>query len=228
MTIGALVYNEQEKILVPNTRIKTWHDSGLRLTTPKGVHPRPQGSTVSQIVLHWTSSEREGEEGAKRFVESMNSRKDAGAHILITNEGTVWQLADLVTELTSHVGHKIVKKQSIGIEVSNYGWLKKGRRMPSLGAAREQYKALTNGWRPLMANFYPAQQDAINAICLAMCEALDIPKNVLLSPFRVRSGRELRSFKGIIGHCHCATGKHPKSDPGTKPLIAVSEYLKDK
>jgi N-acetyl-anhydromuramyl-L-alanine amidase AmpD len=227
MPTGALVYNKQEKIVVPNTHIKTWHDSGLRLQTPKGVHPRPAGTKVTQIVLHWTSSEREGEAGAKRFVESMNSRKDAGAHILITNEGIVWQLADLTAELTSHASHRAVKPQSIGIEVSNYGWLKRGRKVPSRGAGRERYRALTNGWRPTMANFYPAQQEAINHICWAMCEVLDIPKEVMLSPFAVRSSRELRDFEGVLGHCHCATGKNPKSDPGTKPLIAVSEYFKN-
>jgi len=226
MPTGALVYDGDKKIVVPDVHIQTWHDNPkLEMHEPKGVHQRPADTEITQIVLHWTASERVGQSGAERTFDNMGHRKDAGAHIVVTNEGNGWQGADLTRMYTSHVSHRIVKPKSIGIEVSCYGWVPKGQPIPSLGKARERYKAKIQGWRPEVANYFPEQQAFINAVCTAMCEELGIPKVVMLEPFETRSNQELREFKGVLGHLHCALGDHPKSDPGTKPLIALAQHF---
>lgn len=227
MTVtGALIYDVDKKIIVPDCDIITFEDSDLRFKEPRGVHPRPPGTKITQIVLHWTASEREGHAGAMRCMESMSNRTDAGCHILTTNEGRNWQFADLLTEQTSHVSHKIVVGKSIGLEVSNYGWVPKGKSIPRAGKARERYSAKMQGWKPTMADFFPEQQDSINKMCAALCIAFGIPLQVMLEPFETRSNAELEEFEGVLAHCHCALGKHPKNDPGTRPMYAVAEYFK--
>ncbi len=225
--LGALVYDTDKKIIVPDAEIHTWHDvADIEMKAPKGVHPRPVGTAITQIVLHWTASERAGEAGAIRTAKNMSNRKDAGAHIIVTNEGIAWQTTDLVLNYTSHVSHKIVAPKSIGIEVSCYGWLPKGEPIPSLGKDRERYRADFEGWRPTVANYFPPQQATINAICSAMCEAFDIPKVVMLAPFGQRSNQVLREYKGVLAHMNCALGKNPKKDPGPAPMIALDAHFR--
>jgi len=231
MTDGALIYDGEKKIVVPDCAIRTYADTfvadepgsePLRFKAPKGVRHN-QDRTVDLIVVHWTASERVGLDGARRTLFNMSARKDAGCHLLITNEGTVWQLADLTRDMTTHVGHRAVRRRSIGIEVSCQGWVKKGRKMHDLAKAREWYRDKSQGWRPTMANFFPEQQDALNRVCVAMSLALDIPLAVMLDPFRQRSNRKLKQFQGVIGHVHCSK---TKSDPGTKTLQAIDAHYK--
>jgi hypothetical protein len=230
MTAGALIYDVDKKLAVPDCDITTWEDMPWdgphRFQEPKGVHPRPAGVAVKQIVLHWTASEREGAAGAQRTLESMSARTDAGCHVLTTNGGRNWQFADLLTEQTSHVSHKIVVTKSIGLEVSDYGWVPKGQRIPRAGRGRKRYSAKMQGWTPTMADFYPEQQDSINKMCAAMCTAFGIPLQVMLAPFVTRSDEELEEFEGVLAHCHCALGDHPKNDPGTEPMYGVDAYFK--
>jgi N-acetyl-anhydromuramyl-L-alanine amidase AmpD len=226
MSGGALVYGVDKKIIVPDADVRTWHDyPKIEMKEPKGVHPRPKDTAITQIVLHWTASERVGQDGAERTVKNMSNRTDAGAHLIVTNEGIVWQTTDLETMFTSHVSHKIVRPKSIGIEVSCYGWLPKGQPIPSPGKDRERYKANFEGWKPTVANYYPAQQAAVNAVVTAMCETFNIPKVVMLEPFGVRSNKELREYEGVLAHMNCALGKNPKKDPGPKPMIALHEHF---
>jgi len=232
---GALLYDGDRKIVVPDCEIHTYADTmghdgkPLRLVEPKGVHPRDEGQRVTQIVLHWTASERDGLEGARDVLRNLSARKDAGCDILVTNDGVAYQYADLTLDMTTHVSHRIVRRQSIGIEVSCTGWLAKGRSRSEVAAQREWYREPMQGWRPTVANYFPAQQETVNKICTAICLALDIPLQVMLGDskgsFRSRSNKVLREFEGVLGHLHCARGKHPKSDPGTRPLRAVAEHF---
>jgi N-acetyl-anhydromuramyl-L-alanine amidase AmpD len=218
---GKLIFAGEE-LLVVGAEIHNFKDTGLRFQEPKGVHPRPKSAKVTKVVLHSTSSERVGRQGAEDIFRNMSARKDAGCHLAITNDGQVWQLCDLVTDMASHVSHSIVNPASIGIEVSNYQWVKDHSKVTGPGKDREKYKATIHGWTSTHADYYPAQHQAVLIVCSAICKHLGIPLDVMLAPWRVRSNQELRDFSGVHGHLHCALGEHPKTDPGTRPLETLA------
>jgi N-acetyl-anhydromuramyl-L-alanine amidase AmpD len=211
-----------EPVFVPNVKIHNFLETGMRFEEPKGVHPRPTDAEVDKITLHWTASERVGQKGAEDVLRNMKARKDAGCHLFVENGGEVWQFADLVTEMTTHVSHKVVKPSSIGIEVSDYGWLKNHAKAPTAGKDRPKYETTIHGWRTTYADYYLPQKEAVLAVCTAICEQLGIPKQVMRAPWRVRGNKELRAFQGVHGHLHCALGKNPKTDPGTSPLNFIA------
>jgi len=223
--VGHLVI-DGELVQVDGATVHNFLDTGMSFVAPKGVHPRPKDAVVNKIVLHWTASERDGEEGARTVLRNMSARKDAGCHMLVTNDGQVWQFNDLMRDMASHVSHRVVNPASIGIEVSDYGWLKDHTEAPSAGRNREKYVAVIHGWRTTFADYYPTQHDAVQAVCTAICEHLGIPKEVMLEPWRVRSNKKLRNFAGVLGHLHCASGRRPKTDPATKPLELLADYWK--
>jgi len=218
---GYLIING-ERVFVPGVTIHNFVDTGMRFIQPRGVHPRPAGAVVDKITLHSTGSERVGAKGAKDLLRNMSARRDAGCHIFIENGGEVWQFADLVRDMTTHVSHRVVKVASIGFEVSNYQWKKNHDDAPSAGRDRPKYEATIHKWRTTHADYYPAQQASVLALCTAICDHLVIPKQVLRAPWRVRSNKTLRAFKGVHAHLHCALGENPKTCPGTGPLDALA------
>lgn len=218
---GVLIFAGEE-LPVVGALIHNFQESGLRFTAPRGVHPRPATTKITQVVLHSTASERTGRKGAEDMLRNMSARKDAGCHLGITNDGQVWQYCDLVTDMASHVSHAIVNPRSIGIEVSNYQWVEDHSKVKGLGKDRGKYKATIHGWSSTHADYYPEQHQAVLVVCSAICKRLDIPLDVMLAPWRVRSNQELREFSGVLGHLHCALGEHPKTDPGTKPLETLA------
>jgi N-acetyl-anhydromuramyl-L-alanine amidase AmpD len=145
--------------------------------------------------------------------------------LLITNEGIVWQFADLLRDSTSHAS-RAVNAHSIGIEISNYGWTRDPREIPKKGLDRQRYPAtLDGGWRTTLADFYPAQHHTILRVCAALLEAFEIPREVALAPWQKRSKRWVQGFSGVMGHLHCT--KKRKIDPGPRPLERLAAGLKE-
>lgn len=221
---GGYLIIDGESVFVPGVTIRNFEETGKRFVEPRGVHPRPSDVTINKLVLHWTSSERDGKDGAEAVLRNMSNRRDAGCHFVVTNDGVVWQYADLVRDMTSHVSHRVVCPASIGFEVSCYGWVEDHSEVKGAGRDRHKYSTTIHKWRTRVADYFPAQHEAVQAVCTGICEHMGIPKDVMLNPWRVRSNRELRSFGGALGHLHCALGKNPKIDPGTRPLELLARH----
>ena len=209
------------KYVVSGTECRTWLDTNLHF----GHQNAPRRDRKAHWgVIHWTASERSGDLGAAQIHRSLSVR-GLSVEFFISNEGTVYQFVDPAEQRCKHCSR--LNKRSVGIEVSGMGWVRKGT--PLLGATtlRRQYKAAIHGWRTRFFDFLPEQQRSLNALCGTLSAALDIDPVVLTDPWERRSDAFFRTNSGFCGHLHAAwlKTKHPKTDPGTAPLLALERYF---
>lgn len=173
---------------------------------------------VDWIVLHWTASERTGDKGAEKIFRSLGNR-NLSVEFFVDNDGIIYQFLDPGTRHARHAG--TVNKSSVGIEVSCYGWAKK---TPRAGAARELYVDEIQGRNYSVANYFIAQQAAVNALCDTLTRELDVPRVALGAPYAKRTLGNLRRNRGVVGHMHVSS---QKVDPGTRPLESMGRYFKE-
>jgi len=220
MSDGAIIV-AGSKYILPGFKVHTWLDHGMTFEPDQA--PR-RVDAVRWCVLHWTASERSGELGAAQIHRTLQSR-GLSVEFAITNEGDIWQFLDPVEQRARHCSR--VNAYSVGVEVSGVGWVRAG--MPLLGATtrRRQYEARIHGWKTRFFDYLVEQQNSVNALSSALVESLDIEPRVLTSPWERRPKSVFETESGFCGHLHAAwlKQKHPKTDPGTAPLLALQRYL---
>ncbi len=163
------------------------------------------------IVIHYT-----GSKSKKSAINALfKSKSQVSAHFVIDTDGTVIQLMPLnkigwhagVSKMNDRSG---INKYSIGIEIVNPGYLKKGSGNTFLTAYNEVIPAEKaveakhkNESKPRYWHTYsPEQIEAVNYLCLELSEML--------------------SLRYIVGHDDISPGR--KVDPG--PLYPL-EKLKE-
>lgn len=174
---------------------------------------KDRGAEISAIVIHYTSGETL--DGAVSWFK--NPKASASAHYIIDTNGSVVQMvADAhkawhagVSELD---GVKNVNKFSIGIELVNWGELRKKKN--EFFAWPENYSRPYNETKlgkPKLADgkwWAPYPDKQINA-CIELVAGL-------------RDMYEVASER-VVGHCHVAPGR--KFDPG--PLFPFEQLRKE-
>lgn len=158
-------------------------------------------------VLHWTAGEGDGPR-----VHRVLAGRDLSIHFTIDREGVIWQYADPGVVACAHAGRSM-NACSWGVEVVDYGM---AATVPAKGAARERYTCTIHGKERLVADYLPAQYEAVYALCDAVHGALGIPRQVWCSePHGLVRWPQLSKFRGLVGHFHISPRK---TDPGTRPL----------
>lgn len=108
----------------PGIDVKSWRDDPVMRVLVEDSRQRDT-RWVRSLILHATEGDEPqivrtgaGPAGlAKRVVKSwLSDGRHAGAHLIIDCDGTVWQLADLLTEATFHA--QTLNEVSIGIELA--------------------------------------------------------------------------------------------------------------
>jgi hypothetical protein len=94
---------------------------------------------------------------------------------------------------------------------------------------RPQYDAKIHGWKTRFFGYLPEQQETVNVLASALIRSLDIEPHVMMAPWRRRSKKQIEKYSGFLGHLHASwlSKKHPKTDPGTMPLMMLDHYLKN-
>lgn len=163
---------------------------------------------IQHVVLHWTASENP----AATVFRTLNQR-NLSIDYIVDGEGLIWECnPDIKNLYTLHAG--IINSTSIGIEIVNYGFAPKA---PKKGEDRVVDKQSIHGRIKDVARFRPAQVDAVYALCTHLCNAYNIPFEVLGGT----TTAPVADFRGIIGHFHI---NRLKNDPG--PLLLTQ--LKDR
>ena len=221
MLYGAIIV-DGKKFLLPNVTVRTWMETGLYFDPPNAP---AREERARWTILHWTGSERSGFQGASQIHRSLDARR-LSVEFAITNEGTVWQYMDPAVQRGKHCSR--LNKFSVGIEVSNTGWLSSRKHLFGPVARRRQYEATIHGWRTTFFDFFPVQQASLNALCDALVESLGIEPRVICAPWERRPELSYAGdSSGFCGHLHGAwlRGQHPKCDPGTAPLEALKRHF---
>jgi len=220
---GAIII-DGTKTVIPGVEVHTWHDHGMIFDTTNSAMPRVTPPTL--CVLHWTASERVGEEGARRLYDGMLAREPTplSVEFMITNEGIVWQFADPALVRCRHASR--VNPFSVGVEVSCRGWVQRGQAVTGATKDRDRYWNTIHDWRHQVFDFFPAQHHAVAGLADALVEGLGIRRHVFLEPYQRRGNRDLM-VGGFCGHYHAAhwSRKNPKCDPGTRPLEKLDAYF---
>jgi hypothetical protein len=223
--------------------VQTWNSSGL-IFPLANVADREELPTW--CVLHWTGGgKRVGLKGAKKVFDTLVQR-GLSVDFIITDEGTIWQLADPYRTQTFHAGR--LNKLSCGVEVTGPGWL---RRIP-LAYYSRKYKGTVHGWRTTFIDYTEAQHKSVAALATALSSVLPIAEHVTTEPFQRKTQalssvlpiaehvttepfqRKTQAYfqreSGYCGHLHCASWsrRHPKCDPGPRPLERLSEYFEER
>jgi hypothetical protein len=219
---GAIIVNGQ-KYVIPGVEVHTWHDHSMLFKPPNA----PVRFVLpTWFVIHWTASERVGEAGAKLMFDNLKAR-GLSVEFMITNEGTIWQFFDPGEFHGRHCSR--LNSKSLGVEVSGYGWAAKPGRVARGDTARRRvYEARIHGWKTEWFDFLDEQYKALFGLADAVTTALpSIPRRVERAPFGRRSDEYFATHAGFCGHFQGASFKkrHPKCDPGTKPLIDLADHF---
>jgi len=158
-------------------------------------------------VIHYTGAENP----ASTVMSTLRARR-LSIHYIIDREGVIHQCVDPGVWSCAHAGAR-ANRRSIGVEVVCYGWCDPGRRCPD--PERPTYETTIHGWHTTLADFYPAQYDALEALI----GALPLPARVPEVLDRRLTDVELEDFAaegGWVGHYHVVDlgQAHPKVDPG--------------
>lgn len=181
-----------------------------------------------RIVLHFTAGHLKGD---------LNQLSQQDYHVsvpfVIGRNGTIFQLFSS-KHWSHHLGMssnnpgKIYDKESIAIEISNYGWLNKvgsnletaysralnnvtGKKNPidiyADLSETEAYKEINPPYRE--KKFYAAYTDAqlksLIRLVRWLCQKYQIPKAVLPPELRFESTKAARDFAGIVSHVNYRT-----------------------
>ncbi len=178
---------------------------------------RQRTSPCTLGVLHWTGGEGSGEQ-----VHRVLTARGLSIHFCIDPEGVIYQYADPAAVACAHAGRG-ANDISWGVEVSCYGFTVGDRLPPLAGRDRERYEATIQGRKMLVADFRPAQYEALDVLCDVLCGTLGIARAVYRGPNQLVPWAQLRTWSGIVGHMHISKRK---ADPGTRPLDHLWERWK--
>ena len=167
-------------------------------------------------VIHWTA----GENPAPTVFATLDAR-GLSIHFVIDREGVIHQRVDPGIWLCTHAGGR-ANRRSVGIEVVNYGHA--GRRAP-MDPDRPTYEGTVHGWTTTMADFYPCQYDALDALCRLLSDHLPIDLTVPSGADERLSTKDLQEYSGWLGHYHVQliSMEHPKICPGSKVIDTLGK-----
>jgi N-acetyl-anhydromuramyl-L-alanine amidase AmpD len=212
------------EIETPGVLSVNYKEHGMVLPAP---NTPPRRKHITWCVLHWTASERVGEDGARKM---FTHHKQAGLSVewMITNEGTIWQFFDPLVSRGKHASR--VNPFSVGVEVSAVGHAKPGRELSARSAQRESYVDTVQGWTTTWLDYLEAQHASMAVLADVLIEQCILKPYVMLAPFERRLTKDFKARSGFCGHLHAASFKvkHPKCDPGTRPLIRLNEHFVEK
>lgn len=223
MTRSTIIIDGKEAEVIRG-KVRTWHETGLAFHAGRGGSAVERTEKIRAVVVHTTASERVGDRGAKILHDSMMHRSTPlSVEFLIDNEGTIYQFVDPAELRCRHASR--VNPWTIGIECSGRLVIKKDTL-----SKRPSYRSppLAGGWRPHLLGLYDPQVDALIELCRTLRTVLELPEEVLTTPWERRPEGFFESWEGgICGHIHCAhlSVKRPKIDPGPRPLEILAEKL---
>ena len=177
----------------------------------------------NKIVVHWTASETRP---ATNVAKNLHRRRKAGIHFIIGVDvcpvstrhtpmphAVCVQAADPSKVWTYHVGERVVRESSIGIEMVSAGTLKNFKRF-SKSKYRPTTKIHVRGREREYMDFYPWQYNSLVSLCNLLCKHYGIPKLVPREPFARNGIRYLREFRGVMEHFHLPAPYTRKIDAG--------------
>lgn len=190
--------------------VLTWRDTGLSFGPGRGGQRRRH--TIDLVVLHWT-----GGEGDVGQVHRTLTQRGLGVEFFIDAHGRIYQYADPVDVDCQDVGgwhgHR-----SVSIEIQNYGFRMFGK-VPRAGRHRPTRWERIHNVPLKVADFWPAQVDAVDTLCRALCPALDVPLQLPPTMGRMKSA-ELNAYRGLVGHANLTMWK---ADPGLQIFRELGE-----
>lgn len=196
---------------VPGVRVITWLDDPKR--APKLTDGVRRASKVDGIVVHTSRGILVGVKPGSRAsrmddnlaLYQTRAARAVSWHITIGTDGEVYQQEDLATWTAYHV--ETANHWTVGIELAQ------NSDDPSL---------------------YRVQLDAMVAVVSVACDAMGIPRRVLVSSPGVplvspvpsltirKYGGLGRRFRGVLGHCHLVPPRvRGPGDPGPEPFAAL-------
>ena len=197
---------------------KMWFEPGAQGTPAKVRAKAPQ-----MAVLHWTGAEN----SVETFYANCLARK-VSAHFFVAGDGTIHQLADVLTTTTwhAHSDGGVVNTRSVGIEIQNAGLASaKPLNAAAKKLARPTYIDTVCGRKLKMLMFNRPQIDSVLAILdtleregfvrrsIPRSDAADWAEynSILRKPMSLAA---IKKFRGVCGHYHVPGSG--KVDPGTQ------------
>lgn len=203
--------------------------------TAQGVPAKVRPKAPQMVVLHWTGAENPVE----TFYANCLARK-VSAHFFVAGDGTIHQLADVLTTTTwhAHSDGGVVNTRSVGIEIQNAGLVTSKPSTAAKLLARPTYIDTVCDRTLKMLMFNRPQIDSV----LSILDTLEfagfvqrrIPREPLVGPPGVASNdwsdyasilrkpmtkAVIKKFRGVCGHYHVpGSGKF---DPGTQLFQAL-------
>ena len=183
---------------------------------------RRKPEEVDRIVIHWTGGR--ADRPIDKFVGILGRSKvrGLGYHFVIDLEGTIWQLADPATEVSSHAGGKLggrsINQRSVGVAFMGAGHDRKLWPTAPL-AARERgviHKKVVEYQKPSSS-----QLRALCALLETLTEQMGIARNVN-TDVTTRMTPAQFDMVGIVGHYQVSTKKF---DPGPWVLEQVEAFF---
>ncbi|MDZ4709395.1 MAG: peptidoglycan recognition family protein [Saprospiraceae bacterium] len=181
-----------------------------------------EAQTKKRIVLHFTAGNLQSD-----MRQLTQTNYHVSVSFVIARDGKIYQLF-FSKYWSHHLGMtsgnpgKIYDKQSIGIELSNYGWLKPvgqdletiySRQLNSSGIPNpvdvycnrnvaEAYTPLAAPYREqsFYASFTPAQMESLIVLVRYLCALYRIPPDFLSMDKRFLMSKPNMDFMGIVSH----------------------------
>lgn len=215
LTPGGLIIDGE--VVACDAVVYNWHDTGLEVKVGGNNHRRQAHQEIDLFVVHWTG----GYGDCERLFATLNKRV-LGVEFFIDYDGSIVQYCDPILVNTADAG--FVNPRSVGVEVRCAGF--PGGKVIE---GQDVYSAKLRGHTARMLDFTTEQDEALHALIEALrgCRhpLINIPGTVprdgrgqLLTT--TMSKQEIRNYSGVIGHYHLSANK---ADPGTRPMLALSD-----
>ena len=178
------------------------------LLLPKSCYKKAKNERKpTMLVSHWDVCL-----SSKSCFNILKKRK-LSVHFLIDNDGTIYQLMDC-NDIGFHAGNRKVNNNSIGVEISNAYYPKYQNIYRTRGhGPRPKWKDVKVHDQTLepFLGFYPAQQQAFQALAKALHRAYDIPLVTPMKgdePFKTIVPAVYKgTYKGVVNHYHVTKRK---------------------
>ncbi|GAB5535311.1 MAG: hypothetical protein Rubg2KO_15600 [Rubricoccaceae bacterium] len=177
------------------------------LALPRNQYVRRQ-TKKDLIVMHHTAG---GSASSSVAWWKQNPERIATAYI-IDRDGTIYECFD-PTYWASHLGiGGAIERRSIGIELANWGWLKRrGSRFTNWAGnlVDEDVDVIERPWRGqrYWEAYTEAQIASSIALTVHLVERFGIDPDVAPAQWGEPDTRRFRRFRGIVGHHHVRADK---------------------